>query len=186
MKLHTTVKATPALTLGDDEGEDDHEGEKDGSQIPNKRAAQKNDKSQSSKISIFVLGDQFHAAFDNLTFVDEHTLLAGEDRGDTLHDQLNMLDSVWAYDVRKRGAQGVRFIALGQDSEAVSAGEDNEPTGLLASDGDPTVNGLIGKPANPEDRRLFFTQQHGENQVWEIQGGVQDKPKKGKNKVASR
>jgi secreted PhoX family phosphatase len=165
-----------------DLGNDDH-GEKDGTENTNGRAAQNNDNSESSKISIFVLGDQFHTAFDNLTFVDVHTLLAGEDRGDTLHDQLNMLDSVWAYDVRKPKLQGVRFIALGQDSEAAPAGEeDNEPTGLLASDGDPTVNGLIGKPENPEDRRLFFTQQHGENQVWEIQGSAQQEARKSNDK----
>jgi len=157
----------------------DDQGEKDGSENTNGRAAQNNDNSESSEMSIFVLGDQFHTAFDNLTFVDEHTLLTGEDRGDTLHDQLNMLDSVWAYDVRKPKSQGVRFIALGQDSEAAAAGEeDNEPTGLLASDGDPTVNALIGKPENPEDRRLFFTQQHGENQVWEIQGSAQQQARK--------
>ena len=31
------------------------------------------------KISIFVLGDADHASFDNLTFADDHTLLAAED-----------------------------------------------------------------------------------------------------------
>ena len=136
--------------------------------------------SAAGKISIFVLGDQFHASFDNLTFVDEHTLLAAEDRGDTLHAQLNMLDSVWAYNVRKPNSQGVRFIALGRDSQSEVAGEDNEPTGLHASDGDTSVQGLIGKPLNPEDRRLFFTQQHGDNQLWEIQGQTQNSPKKDK------
>jgi hypothetical protein len=139
-------------------------------------------KSASGKISIFVLGDQFHAGFDNVTFVDERTLLAAEDRGDTLHAQLNMLDSVWAYDVRKPKSQGVRFIALGRDSQSEVAGEDNEPTGLHASDGDPTVGGIIGKPTHPEDRRLFFTEQHGDNQVWEIQGNAEDNPKTGHGK----
>jgi secreted PhoX family phosphatase len=159
------------------------EGEKDNTKAAKGTAVQNGRKSKSSNISIFVLGDQFHAAFDNLTFVDEHMLLAGEDRGDTLHDQLNMLDSVWAYDVRKSRSQGVRFIALGQDSQSAPVGqEDNEPTGLHASDGDSTVEGIVGKPTHPEDRRLFFTQQHGENQVWEIQGSTEDKPKKGKDK----
>jgi secreted PhoX family phosphatase len=136
----------------------DDDGEKDNTENDKAAAAQNGRNSKSSKISIFVLGDQFHAAFDNLTFVDEHTLLAAEDRGDTLHDQLNILDSVWAYDVRKPKSQGVRFIALGQDDKAAPTGEeDNEPTGLHASDGDFTVEGIIGKPTNPEDRRLFFT-----------------------------
>jgi hypothetical protein len=152
--------------------------------INNEDPGENNDNASAApgKISIFVLGDQFHASFDNLTFVDEHNLLAAEDRGDTLHAQLNMLDSVWAYDVRKPNSQGVRFIALGRDSQSETAGEDNEPTGLLASDGDPTVGGIIGKPTDPEDRRLFFTEQHGDNQVWEIQGSAQDKPKKSKHK----
>jgi hypothetical protein len=50
-------------------------------------------------ISIFVLGDAIHSSFDNLTFADTNTLLVAEDRGDTLHEQLNRLDSVWAFRV---------------------------------------------------------------------------------------
>jgi len=64
------------------------------------------------KISIFVLGDADHAAFDNLTFADDHTLLAAEDRGDTLHIQLNKLDSVWAF-ATDGSAAPCRFVALG-------------------------------------------------------------------------
>ena len=49
-------------------------------------------------ISLVVLGDADHAAFDNITFADDKdTVLVAEDRGDTLHDQLNKLDSIWAY-----------------------------------------------------------------------------------------
>jgi hypothetical protein len=51
------------------------------------------------KISIFFLGDQVHNSFDNVAFVDTNTLLAAEDRGDTLHTPLNTLDSIWAFDV---------------------------------------------------------------------------------------
>jgi hypothetical protein len=136
--------------------------------------------SGSGKISIFVLGDQFHAGFDNLIFVDPKTLLAAEDRGDTLHEQLNMLDSVWAYDVRKPNSQGVRFIALGRDAQSEVAGEDNEPAGVFVSDGDATVGAMLGNPINFQDRRIFFTQQHGDNQLWEIQGNGQNSGKKGK------
>lgn len=64
-------------------------------------------------------------SFNNLTFASR--LLASEDRGDLLHDQLNKLDSIWAYDVKNPGAPA-RLVALGQDRMA--ADEDNEPTGL--------------------------------------------------------
>ncbi|MGE5217557.1 MAG: alkaline phosphatase PhoX [Chloroflexota bacterium] len=130
------------------------------------------DNLDTGRISIVVLGDQFHAGFDNLTFADNNVLLAGEDRGDTLHDQLNVLDSVWAFDVTKKNAQNARLLALGRDPLAAPAGEeDNEPTGLHFSDGDASVSGMIGaQPLNPGSSRLFVTQQHGENVVWEILG----------------
>jgi len=123
-------------------------------------------------LSIVVLGDQFHAAFDNLTFADNNLLLAAEDRGDTLHDQLSVLDSVWAFAVSTRTVSDARLLALGRDPEAAPVGEeDNEPTGLHFSDGAASVNGLIGtQPLNPGIARLFVTQQHGENVVWEILG----------------
>jgi len=126
---------------------------------------------RAGRISIFAAGDAFHASFDNLTFVDTQTLLAGEDRGDGLHGQLNMLDSIWAYNVRKPGAQPVRFLALGRDQKSIDTAEDNEPTGVLAADGDSTVNGMVGQPNNPNLRRIFFTEQHGNNQLWEVIGG---------------
>ena len=54
-------------------------------------------------ISFVVLGDADHAAFDNITFVDDKdTILVTEDRGDTLHDQLNKLDSIWAYKLNQQ------------------------------------------------------------------------------------
>src|SRR5262249_40788368 len=91
----------------------------------------------SGKISIFVLGDADHASFDNLTFADDHTLLAAEDRGDTLHEQLNKLDSVWAF-ATDGSAAPRRFVALGRDHTSVQHGEDNEPTGRRVSAGRPS------------------------------------------------
>ena len=122
-------------------------------------------------ISIFALGDQDHAGFDNVAFFGAGTLLAAEDRGDTMHDQMNRLDSVWAYDVRKPGADPVRFIALGRDSTSETVQhEDNEPTGIIYSDGAASIQSLLGKPVNPTRGRLFFTQQHGDNVLWEVLG----------------
>ena len=104
---------------------------------------------------------------------DSDTVLVTEDRGDTLHDQLNTLDSIWAYKVNKqRPNQNIvsRFVALGLDRLAGLPGEeDNEPTGLEMSEGDSSIDGLIGTKTFRTDRaRLFFTQQHGENNLFEV------------------
>jgi hypothetical protein len=129
---------------------------------------------ETGHISLVVLGDADHASFDNVTFVDdEDTLLVAEDRGDTLHDQLNKLDSIWAYRVNREHPErtfAVRFLALGLDRVAgVPGEEDNEPTGLHMSEGDSSINGLIGRNVFRTDRaRLFFTQQHGENNLFEV------------------
>ena len=121
----------------------------------------------SGRISIFVLGDSAHASFDNLTFADFNTLLATEDRGDSLHAQLNTLDSVWAFSVGG-SHRAKRFIALGRDATSVAAGEDNEPTGLHVSNGSPFPFAQPGSPLNLLFARGFVTRQHGDNVVWEI------------------
>ena len=131
--------------------------------------------------SIAVLGDGTHAAFDNLMFLNQTTLIVGEDRGDKLHGQLNALDSIWAFDLFH--GTDARILAEGRDAaatvdahllDASSPGfqneGDNETTGLHFSNGDSTVAGLHGT-ANPGDAaRFFFTQQHGNNTVFEIVG----------------
>ena len=119
------------------------------------------------KISIFVLGDAVHSSFDNLTFSDDHTLLATEDRGDLLHTQLSRLDSVWAF-ATDGSAAPRRFVALGRDQTSVNAGEDNEPTGLYVSVGGTSVVDMPGTLNNLASPRAFLTRQHGDNQVWEI------------------
>ena len=74
---------------------------------------------ESGNISLVVLGDADHASFDNITFVDDKdTILVTEDRGDMLHDQLNKLDSIWAYKLDKQHPDrniAARFVALGLD-----------------------------------------------------------------------
>jgi hypothetical protein len=132
---------------------------------------------EAGSVSIFVLGDAIHASFDNLTFADANTLLAAEDRGDTLHSQLNRLDSIWAF--RVDGSTASRFGALGRDKlseiDVSLAGTpgfqnegDNEPTGLHVSTGNTSVAGLPGTLANLSQPRAFFTQQHGKNILWEV------------------
>lgn len=125
---------------------------------------------QTGTISLVVLGDADHNSFDNLTFTDKNTLLAAEDRGDTLHAQLNKFDSIWAFDVsEKNPLPAARLLALGRDR--LANGEDNEPTGLTFSNGDSSLPGIYGaKQIHPRDGLLFFTQQHGENNVYVITG----------------
>lgn len=122
---------------------------------------------ESGTISIFVLGDADHASFDNMTFADDHTILVGEDRGNTLHGQLNKLDSVWAY-ATDGSAPPRRFVALGRDAVAEAENEDNEPTGVHVSAGNPSPSSLPGTGADLFNARGFLTRQHGENQIWEI------------------
>jgi hypothetical protein len=117
-------------------------------------------------LSVFVLGDQVHNSFDNLAMANEHTLLAAEDRGDTLHSQLDTLDSIWAFDVRKGSA--LRFLALGRDATSIANGEDNEPTGVFVSNGSRSAQHLLGTEENLANARGFFTQQHGNDIVFEF------------------
>jgi hypothetical protein len=134
------------------------------------------------ELSIFALGDALHSSFDNLAFTaDGHRLLAAEDRGDTLHKQLDRLDSVWSYDVGDPGEAPTRFLALGrdplseQDAANLDAGTagfqndgDNEPTGLYVSDGRSSVDGLLGRRPAGRHARWFVTQQHGANTTYQI------------------
>ena len=132
-------------------------------------------------ISVFYVGDADHSSFDNLTFWRGNVLLATEDRGDSLHRQLNKLDSIWGFNVASAPhATPVRFVALGRDSASTTDAHlldastpgyqnegDNEPTGLHTSDGKTCIFGLVGTD-DPEEARTFFTQQHGLNTVFEI------------------
>ena len=120
----------------------------------------------SGTISIFVLGTAEQSSFDNLSWADDHTLLAAEDRGDTLHAQLNRLDSIWAY-TTDGSEPPLRFLALGRDKIAELRG-DNEPTGVHVSNGSTAINAQPGTIDNLVGARGFFTRQHGENVVYEI------------------
>jgi hypothetical protein len=134
------------------------------------------------RLSLFFLGDKDHSSFDNLAFLNPGTLGATEDRGDTLHRQLNVLDSIWTFDVlSSHGPRPQRLVALGRDTAAsidVALGDaatpgfqnegDNEPTGLYVSEGSTSVNRMLGTVQNPLRSRAFFTQQHGENRVYEV------------------
>jgi hypothetical protein len=142
-------------------------------------------------IKAVVVGDQGHASFDNITFLDKRTALVGEDRGETLHQQANALDSLWSFDVTKPldqiNADAKRLIAQGRDAEAtgdVGLREptplrthndgDNEVTGIHVSDGSTSPDGILGAqlPFNAgtghSPWRIFVTGQHGANITYEI------------------
>ena len=140
-------------------------------------------------LRLFYKGDQAHTGLDNVTFLARNRLTFVEDAGDTLHTQRGALDSAYVLDTRvdysSAGAPDpVRFIAEGRDPSATidSAGGplvagnegDNEITGIHASDGDASRWGILGaKIPNVfhDGWRLFWTQQHGDNQTWEVVRG---------------
>jgi hypothetical protein len=136
------------------------------------------------------VGDQAHASFDNVAFLDKNTVLISEDRGDTLHQQANALDSLWSFDITKPldkiNADAKRLEAQGRDPEATSDiglkeippvrthnDGDNELTGIHVSDGSTSPDGILGSdlPKNAggwSPWRIFITGQHGANITYEI------------------
>jgi len=144
--------------------------------------------SDSATVRTILNGDADHSGFDNIAMLDNNTLLAAEDRGDTLHRQLNKLDSLWSFDLREGldsiSTQGRRLIAQGRDPEAlddVNKKEatppvpnqndgDNEVTGIHVSNGSTSVGGILGAydPGTAAGIRIFVTGQHGANITYEV------------------
>ena len=138
------------------------------------------------KISLLFEGSMAVAGLDNVTFLSRDLLIAVEDAGDTLHTQRNGLDSGFVFDVTadySRGLQPIRWLAEGRDPSATldSANGgfgknegDNEVTGPHVSDGDPSVHGILGAKIPHifhDGWRWFWTQQHGDNNTWEVLPG---------------
>ena len=135
-------------------------------------------------IHVFYNGDAEHASFDNVTFLSKNAITFVEDAGDTLHTQRNALDSGWVWNVTKdysdSANQPVRWLAEGRDASATLDADnggfgsnegDNEITGVVVSDGDPSPQGILGAqvPAlGTPQWRWFYTQQHGDNVTWEV------------------
>jgi hypothetical protein len=142
--------------------------------------------SNDGTLTLFYLSDAAHAGFDNVGFWSKNEVVFVEDAGDTLHTQRNALDSAWFFDVRtdysKKGAAPVRLFAEGRDPSATLDSAfgafsgfqnegDNEITGFHVSNGDPSTNGILGAQSPSvfsHGWRVFYTQQHGENYLWEI------------------
>jgi len=148
------------------------------------RLSQNGPSANTGTLNLALLGDEKHTAFDNLSFASKNQLLVVEDAGDGLHAQRNALDSGYVLDVTKKQPKAVRFLAEGRDPSAtIDSGlldaatpgfnndGDNEITGIHVSDGDPTVEGLLGRAAPVLFRgewRAFWTQQHGDNVTYEL------------------
>jgi hypothetical protein len=149
------------------------------------KLSQKHPSSNAGTLTLFYLSDALHTGFDNVGFWSKNEVVFVEDAGDTLHTQRNALDSAFLFDVRKdyaHGAQPARLFAEGRDPSATLDSAfgsfsgfqnegDNEITGFHVSDGDPGEDGILGarSPNVFEDGwRVFYTQQHGENVLWEL------------------
>jgi hypothetical protein len=147
------------------------------------RLTQKKPTDNTGKLSLFYLSDAAHSGFDNITFAGVNELIVVEDAGDTMHTQRNALDSGYLFnlnvDYSVDGVQPVRFLAEGRDASAtldsatsgLSSNADNEITGIHVSNGDASIKGLFGAQEPTLFRngwRLFWNQQHGDNNSWEI------------------
>ncbi len=145
------------------------------------------DASEGEIVMVF-RGSPAVTGLDNMAFWSADEGLFTEDAGDKLHGQRNALDSGYVIDLTadysKPDAMPVRFLAEGRDTSAtIDAGlsgledtdyqneGDNEITGIHVSDGDASVEGLLGvKMPTPFEGgwRVFYTQQHGDNTTWEL------------------
>jgi hypothetical protein len=140
-------------------------------------------------LTLLYRGDAAHTGLDNLAFADNHTLLAVEDAGDTVHSQRNAYDSLWQFDARAdygdpSAPAPVRLIDEGRDPSATLDSAlvdmdgfqndgDNELTGIHISDGDASAAGILGattpQPFVAGSRwRAFYTVQHGDNVTYEL------------------
>jgi hypothetical protein len=150
------------------------------------KLTQSSPSADTGKLTLFYRSDQAHSGFDNVTFLSRNVVTFVEDAGDTLHTQRNALDSGYTFDVTldysNPANQPVRWLAEGRDASAtLDSGAsptgfgkndgDNEITGVHASDGDPSIGGILGAHVpnlNDPHWRWFYTQQHGDNPTYEV------------------
>lgn len=153
------------------------------------KVTQSSPSADTGRLTMFYRGDVAHTGFDNVAFWTKDRIVFAEDAGDGLHTQRNALDSAFMFDVNADYGDPstpppVRIMAEGRDPSATldsALGSisgngfqndgDNEITGWHVSDGDPSPDGLLGA-GNPrpfkDGWRVFYTQQHGDNNTWEI------------------
>jgi hypothetical protein len=154
------------------------------------RLHQSSPTANTGQLSMFYRGDAEHTGMDNISFVGKRAVVFVEDASDGVHTARNALDSAYLLhtdaDYSDPATTPVRILAEGRDpsatidsalDEAGTAGfqndGDNELTGIHTSDGDPSVNGILGaKIPEPLVRgtrwHIFYTAQHGDNITWEV------------------
>jgi hypothetical protein len=148
------------------------------------KLTQSSPQADTGTLRLFFKANEETAAFDNVAFLSRDAISFVQDAGDTLHTQSGRLDSAFVFDVTKDYSDAankpVRWLGEGRDPsatlDAANGGfgkndGDNEITGLHVSDGDPTKDGILGaKAPQLSDRkwRWFWTQQHGDNNTWEV------------------
>jgi hypothetical protein len=148
------------------------------------KLVQANPSAAAGKLQLLFRSGAATSSFDNLQFAGRNDLVAVQDAGDTLHGQLNALDSGFMFDLgvdySNTANKPLRWLAEGRDPsatiDAANAGfgkndGDNEITGVHVSDGDPGVGGILGaKTPKPFTGgwRVFYTQQHGDNPTYEV------------------
>ncbi|MBO0813956.1 MAG: phosphatase [Actinobacteria bacterium] len=135
-------------------------------------------------LTMFYKSDGPHSSLDNVAFLSRNVVTFVQDMGDTLHTQLNALDSGYTWNTTTNYAnpanQPVRWLAQGRDASATIDSAfggfgknegDNEITGAHVSNGDPSVGGILGARVpnlNNPGWRWFYTQQHGDNTTYEV------------------
>jgi hypothetical protein len=143
------------------------------------------------RLRLVFRGDPDHTGLDNIAWFTKGQVAAVEDAGDTVHTQRGHLDSGFLFSIRQSPPDPVRFLAEGRDPSAtidsylLDSGApgypnegDNEITGIHVSNGDASINGLLGRQApHPFDDgwRVFWTQQHGDNVTFEIRSDRRDR-----------
>jgi hypothetical protein len=160
------------------------------------KLTQSDPSANTGKLSLFFLCNENVTGLDNVAFLSASKITFVEDTGDTLHQQRSDdtrahvagvnagLDSGWVFDVDTNYAnpdnKPIRWLAQGRDAsatiDAANGGfgkndQDNEITGAHVSDGDPGPGGILGGKLPHLFHggwRWFWTQQHGDNILFEV------------------
>jgi secreted PhoX family phosphatase len=160
------------------------------------KLTQSSPSANTGKLSLFFLCSENMTGFDNNAFLSQNKVSFVEDAGDLLHQQRSDdtragvpgvnagLDSGYVFDVNTNYSnpnnKPVRWLAQGRDATAAidsafggfgKNNGDNEITGTHVSDGDTGRDGILGEKVPHlfrEGWRWFWTQQHGDNFLFEV------------------